>query len=639
MRRTAIFAIGLILAITSAVSCNKADNVDKTDNTDNGTVLSNSGKSVINAVAVAVGSDTKTHNAVCYEVLWDESDKLFVTDGKNSDNFTLTAGAGSTKGTFSQDLDEILNPSKEMISGDVEIFSPASLKVGDDYVWPASQTADPPVPMYTKGTISGSGEEKVYFSSLGSVLQIVLTNSEKSIGLTKIKLYDGDKPMSGEFIVEDGQAVITSTDKSGITVNLDNVTIGNAAKYFNISVPAGKYEDLHLEFTFDDGRTRKMASTTMPEIDLNTVAKIAIYLDISRMPKSISLNYKKLDLIPGDEYKLLKATVLPENAENKNVIWSSSDESIATVDQKGKVTALALGNCTITATAADSWLTYSCDLTVNEYPSGALPAKFSVSDTKKVYFSTGNMYHGTWIYNRWHKEGFYLEDWQWQRQPSRDSLWRKDHKIHFYWSKINIISCWQHYYRDESHATVDDIFFTNLTEDTPHPDFSVIINDVERKGEWRTLSTEEWEYLFRKRKMTYDKPRCTNWFLAIKLADGEIFKGILVYPDDYNGPEIDREHKEEWQKLKWKDIHDAGILFLRSCGIREEDRVTKTELATGEIGCYWTSNCSKTDRTQASSLYFQDMTNPFIPDSGIYTEDTSYRGTARNVRLVKDVYE
>lgn len=76
-----------------------------------------------------------------------------------------------------------------------------------------------------------------------------------------------------------------------------------------------------------------------------------------------------------------------------------------------------------------------------------------------------------------------------------------------------------------------------------------------------------------------------------------------------------------------------------SCGIREENNVTKAEAATGKIGCYWTSNCSKTEKTQASSLYFQDMTNPFIPDSGIYTEDTSYRGTARNVRLVRDVLE
>ncbi len=635
MKRTSILAIGLIWAIASAVSCNKIEEVNP-DRKE--TIVHDSERSVINAVAVAVGSDTKTHNSICYEVFWDESDKIFVTDGKNTDNFTLSAGAESTKGTFTQNLDEILNPSRTKISGEVEIYSPASLKADDCYIWPASQAGDPPVPMYTRSTISGTGEEKVYFSSLGAVLQLVLTTSEKSIGLSKIKLYDNDKPMSGSFTVNEGKAVITSTDKSGITLNLDNVTIGNAAKYFNISVPSGKYEDLHLEFSFSDGRTRKMVSSTMPEIKLNTVAKIAIYLDISRMPKSISLNYNKLDLIPGDEYSLLKATVLPENAENKNVIWSSSDENIATVDQKGKVTAIALGNCTITATAADSWLTSSCELTVTDVPSGALPGKFSVSEDKQVFFSKGNMYYGTWIYNRRHKEGFYIEEAQWGRQPITDSIsWRTDHKNHFYWSKIDIISRWENYPPNEGHETTSDVFFTNLTLDTPHPDFGVIINGAERKGIWRVLSTEEWEYLFRKRKMTYDKPRCSNWLGGMKMADGVIYKGLFIYPDDFNGESI--EFETDWGKRSWKDIYDAGIVFLPAGGIREGKQVSRVDRGWAPIGWYWSSDCNDTNQKQAHSMYFNDLLDPDIPDKGIVTEKTSHRGVARTVRLVRDVWE
>ncbi len=49
----------------------------------------------------------------------------------------------------------------------------------------------------------------------------------------------------------------------------------------------------------------------------------------------------------------LKATVKPKNASNKKVTWSSSDTSVATVDAKGKVTAVAPGQVTITATAKD----------------------------------------------------------------------------------------------------------------------------------------------------------------------------------------------------------------------------------------------------------------------------------------------
>ena len=39
----------------------------------------------------------------------------------------------------------------------------------------------------------------------------------------------------------------------------------------------------------------------------------------------------------------LVATVTPDNATNKTVTWTSSDESIATVDENGKVTALKEG--------------------------------------------------------------------------------------------------------------------------------------------------------------------------------------------------------------------------------------------------------------------------------------------------------
>ena len=58
--------------------------------------------------------------------------------------------------------------------------------------------------------------------------------------------------------------------------------------------------------------------------------------------------------IKVDETVTLTATVLPENATNKTVTWTSSDETVAIVDTNGKVTAVKAGTVIITAVANDS---------------------------------------------------------------------------------------------------------------------------------------------------------------------------------------------------------------------------------------------------------------------------------------------
>ena len=78
---------------------------------------------------------------------------------------------------------------------------------------------------------------------------------------------------------------------------------------------------------------------------------------------SVSLDNDRLNLIEGEAAQL-KATVLPENATNKNVTWKSSTESIATVDQNGNVTAKSIGTATITVTTEDGSKTDTCEVTV-----------------------------------------------------------------------------------------------------------------------------------------------------------------------------------------------------------------------------------------------------------------------------------
>lgn len=87
---------------------------------------------------------------------------------------------------------------------------------------------------------------------------------------------------------------------------------------------------------------------------------------------SVTLNKSELALYTGGS-ATLTATVQPEDATNKAVNWSSSDEAVATVDTNGKVTAKAAGEATITATAADgSGKSATCKVTVK-------PAEYTVT--------------------------------------------------------------------------------------------------------------------------------------------------------------------------------------------------------------------------------------------------------------------
>lgn len=88
------------------------------------------------------------------------------------------------------------------------------------------------------------------------------------------------------------------------------------------------------------------------------------------LPKveSMTLDKTELALVEGDEYTLT-ATILPDNAVDKTVTWSSSNAEVATVEQ-GKVKALKKGTATITAKAGDQSATCEVTVTDPKYNSG-----------------------------------------------------------------------------------------------------------------------------------------------------------------------------------------------------------------------------------------------------------------------------
>lgn len=80
---------------------------------------------------------------------------------------------------------------------------------------------------------------------------------------------------------------------------------------------------------------------------------------------SVTLNKTEVSMKEGHTESLI-ATVAPENATNKNVIWKSSNETIAKISSSGVVTANKKGAATITVTTQDGGKTATCQVTVTE---------------------------------------------------------------------------------------------------------------------------------------------------------------------------------------------------------------------------------------------------------------------------------
>lgn len=124
--------------------------------------------------------------------------------------------------------------------------------------------------------------------------------------------------------------------------------------------------------TAKDGSKKKV--TCKVTVKIPTVVKV----------NNVSLNKNDLALTSKGQSYQLSASVAPSNASNKSVKWTSGNPKVATVSSSGKVTAVANGNTTITATAADgSGKKDICAVTVN-IPKPADPTPTPTPSVVKV---------------------------------------------------------------------------------------------------------------------------------------------------------------------------------------------------------------------------------------------------------------
>ena len=130
--------------------------------------------------------------------------------------------------------------------------------------------------------------------------------------------------------------------------------------YVTVRIPDNAYGN------YDISLKNISLSTESGSVYLQDKNAILTVLEKPVMASSIQLNQTSAVMNEGETLQLT-ATVLPEDAANKTVVWTSSNSSVATVNSNGLVTAKSLGSVIITARTTDgSNLTDFCEVTVKQ---------------------------------------------------------------------------------------------------------------------------------------------------------------------------------------------------------------------------------------------------------------------------------
>ena len=202
------------------------------------------------------------------------------------------------------------------------------------------------------GSLTASGSPGILYDSIGSGTVPKTT----ALTISNSAIVDARGGGIGAGLLQDLEKVSPADDSVGIVFDGDDgtvygsvtlqedLTIGEGE---SLTIPDGASLDTNGKLTVDGGTLTQNGTVTG---------------DIIYKVTGVSLNTDSLTLVEGGT-ATLAATITPSNATNQNVTWSSDNESVATVDQNGRVTAVAQGGATITA-AVDG-KSAECYVTVN----------------------------------------------------------------------------------------------------------------------------------------------------------------------------------------------------------------------------------------------------------------------------------
>ena len=210
-------------------------------------------------------------------------------------------------------------------------------------------------------TVDGGSLTATGMSEYGAGIRYTFGSSSSGSGTPSLTV-------SGNAIVKasGGEGGISDNSSTDIQIGVGDNSSGGIVFDGNKGTVYGSVT-LQEDLTVENGQT-----LTIPDgASLNTDGMLTVdggtltgdvTGTVNYKVTGVSLNTDSLTLEEGGT-ATLTATITPSNATDQNVTWSSDNESVATVDQNGRVTAVAQGGATITA-AVDG-KSAKCSVTVN----------------------------------------------------------------------------------------------------------------------------------------------------------------------------------------------------------------------------------------------------------------------------------
>ena len=189
-----------------------------------------------------------------------------------------------------------------------------------------------------------------------------------------------------------GKTIITATTKDGGFTASCEVTVkrhvsGVSINKASLTLYVGETESLAATVAPEDASDKSVVwssgnsavasvsngkvtankpGTAVIKVVTNDLSKEATCtVTVKRHAESVELSQKEIKLYLG-ENRSLTATVLPSDASDKNVTWSSSNPNVATVSTAGNVVSKSIGTTVITVKTADGGHQASCHVTVLE---------------------------------------------------------------------------------------------------------------------------------------------------------------------------------------------------------------------------------------------------------------------------------